>query len=164
MAPIRISQTRGKSARPHRLIDRVHLLVASCVGANLLYLAMASQVTGTSLRALEFDSYIRGYHEYQAIWNPTLSEVLRLERETDNEKDKFAVAVIKERKTVVGHIPYSIAPVVSHFLRRGTNKATVEVTGAAMNRGAGYGMEIPCKYRFYGSSEYIERLQELLSS
>ena len=53
--------------------------------------------------------------------------------------------------TVVGHMPYNTAPAVSHFLKRNTNKATVGVTGAVVNRGAGYGMEIPCKYKFYGT-------------
>ena len=42
----------------------------------------------------------------------------------------------------------TIVPAVSHFLKRSTNKAAVEVIGAANNHGAGYGMEIPCKYRF----------------
>ena len=47
----------------------------------------------------------------------------------------------------------TIAPAVSHFMKRSPNKAAVEVIGAAVNRGAGYGMEIPCicKYRFYGT-------------
>ena len=70
------------------------------------------------------------------------------------------MAVMKA-STVVGHVPYNIAPAVSHFLKRNTNKATVQVTGAAVNRGAGYGMEIPCKYRFYGTKDYIARLREL---
>ena len=123
---------------------------------------MASQVVGTSLRVFEFDSYIRGYHAYKAMWNPALGDVLPLERETTNVKDKFALALMKG-STVVGHIPYNIAPAVSHFLKRSINKATVEVTGAAVNRRAGYGLEIPCKYRFYGTIDYIERLRLILS-
>ena len=94
--------------------------------------------------------------------NPALGDVLPLEREITNPKDKFAVALMKG-STVVGHIPYNIAPAVSHFLKRSINKATFEVTGAAVNRGAGYGMEIPCKYRFYGTNDYIERLRLILS-
>ena len=56
----------------------------------------------------------------------------------------------------------TIALAVSHFLKRSTNKAVVEVIGATVNRGAGYGMEIPCKYRFYGTQDYIDRLRELI--
>ena len=45
------------------------------------------------------------------------------------------------------------------FIMTGTvhcNKGTVEVTGAVVNRGAGYGMEVPCKYRLYGIRAYVE--------
>ena len=106
---------------------------------------MASQVVGTSLCILELDLFIRGYHTYKDTF-PMLGDVLRLERETTNIKDKFAVAVMKG-STVVGHIPYNTALGVLHFLKRYTNKATVEVRGAAVNHGAGYGMENPCKYK-----------------
>ena len=96
------------------------------------------------------------------MWETALGDVLRLEREITNIKDKFAGAVT-HRSTVVGHMPYNTAPAVSHFLKRSTNKATVEVTGPAVNRGAGYGIKILCKYyRFYGTKDYFDRLRELI--
>ena len=91
-----------------------------------------------------------------------MGDVLRLDREPTNVRDKFAIAVL-QGSTVVGHMPYNIAPVVSHFLKRTVNKGLVEVTGARVNRGAGYGIEIPCKYRLYGTKDYIDRLQELIT-
>ena len=33
------------------------------------------------------------------------------------------------------------------FLRRDINKGFAEVTGDKVNRGAGYGLEVPCTYR-----------------
>ena len=33
-----------------------------------------------------------------------------------------------------------------------------------MNRGAGYGLEIPCVYRFYGPDSYIKRIEEVTAS
>ena len=36
--------------------------------------------------------------------------------------------------------------------RRDVNKAFV--TGGKVNRGAGYGLEIPCVYQFYGPKPY----------
>ena len=42
----------------------------------------------------EFDSYIRGYHAYQDIWNPVVGESLLLKREPDNSVDSSAVALI----------------------------------------------------------------------
>ena len=125
---------------------------------------MASQaVTGSQESAvLEFLSFIRGYHVYQTTWDPKLGDVLRLEREPTNCKDRFAVAVING-SVVVGHLPYNIAPTVSHFLKRSVNKGMVEVTGRRINRGAGYGMEILRKYRLYGPKGYIDKLKELIT-
>lgn len=64
---------------------------------------------------------------------------------------------------MVGHLPYNRAPAVSHFLKRSMNKGMVEVTGKRVNRGAGYGMEIPCTYRLYGPKGYIDKLKELIT-
>ena len=33
-----------------------------------------------------------------------------------------------------------------------------------MNRGAGYGMEVPCKYHLYGARAYVERVQKIIIS
>lgn len=38
-------------------------------------------------------------------------------------------------------------------LKRLTNKGKVVITGKRVNRGAGYGLEIPCKYIFYGDNQ-----------
>ena len=42
---------------------------------------------------------------------------------------------------LVGHVPCNLAPIISLFLKRDANKALV---GVKVNRGAGYGLEIPC--------------------
>ena len=70
--------------------------------------------------------------------------MLHLQRETDNPKVINAVAVIKDEATVVGHIPYNLSYLVYHFLARDVNQAVVEITGRCVNRGAGYGLEVPC--------------------
>ena len=62
---------------------------------------------------------------------------------------------------VVGHIfPYNLAPKVSAFLKRDVNKGFAEITG--MNRGAGYGLEVPCVYRLYGPKVYVNKLKEFI--
>ena len=33
-----------------------------------------------------------------------------------------------------------------------------------MNQGVGLGLEIPCRYKFYGRQAYLDRLQTLLLS
>ena len=48
--------------------------------------------------------------------------------------------------------PSVIAHTVSAFLSRSTNSVVrmAKVTGFKVNRGGGYGLEIPCKYTFHG--------------
>ena len=142
-------------------------MVYHCIEAGLLHTEeqiMASQVVaGAGLEVLEINSYIRGYHAYMDIWEPTIGETLLAKMEPSNIKDRKAVAVIKDGETV-GHVPLNLASKLFQFLRRDINKAFVEVTGAKVNRGAGYGLEIPCIYRLYGPSIYINRMKELVDT
>ena len=70
-------------------------------------------------------------------WEPFIGEILPLKREPSIPDDRFAMA-IKRRGDVVGHIPFTLAPIASTFLKRGVNKGLVEVTGVKVNHGAGY--------------------------
>ena len=47
---------------------------------------------------------IRGYHEYQSVWQVALDEKLKCVREVGNRSDVFAVAVVRTGETV-GHLP-----------------------------------------------------------
>lgn len=123
---------------------------------------MASQPPA-GFDSVEFNSFIRGYHAYKHIWEPYVGETLLLKREPTNVKDRSAVAVMKETE-VVGHVPYNISSTLSMFLRRECNKGFAEVNGNCVNRGAGYGMEVPCIYRLYGPTMYIQRLQQIIQS
>ena len=67
-------------------------------------------------------SCIRGYHIYEAIWEVAVGEVLTYK---ENIRDKYAVAVTKDR-TIVGHLTRKVLHVCSLFLRRrGTVRCTV---------------------------------------
>ena len=126
---------------------------------------MASQVVSaaTGVDVLEFQSYVRGYHAYMETWTPVVGEALLLRREPNNSKDRFAVAVYKD-DTVVGHVPYNIAPRLSQFLKREVNKGFAEVTGEKLIRGTGYGLEIPCVYRLHGPKVYVDKMKELIGT
>lgn len=124
---------------------------------------MSQVVTATGLQVLEINSYIRGYHAYMDIWQPTIGEILLAKPEPTNVKDSKAVAVFRE-EVIVGHVPFNLASRLFEFLRRDVNKAFVEVAGERVNRGAGYGLEIPCIYRLYGPPTYIHRMKELVDS
>ena len=65
---------------------------------------------------------------------------------------------------VVGHIPYNITPKVSAFLRRDVNKGFAEVTGDKVNRGAGYGLEVPYTYCSYGPKFHVDKMKEYVDS
>ena len=55
---------------------------------------------------------------------------------------------------IVGHVPY-LNPRMSAFFMR-ENRAFAEITGTKVNRGAGYGLEVPCVYCLYGPNVYVE--------
>ena len=123
---------------------------------------MASQPSSSSgLEVVEIHSYIRGYHAYMDVWEPEQGECLLLRRESENPIDHHAVAVCKEGM-VVGHVPYNLAPIMSQFLRREINKGFTEVSGSKVNRGGGYGLEVPCIYRLYGPKPYTDRMKDLI--
>ena len=78
-------------------------------------------VSGSGIDSYSFNSFARGYHKYTDQWDPWIGEVLPLERELTNPANKWAVSIRKARETV-GHVPFSIAPVVLAFLKRACNK------------------------------------------
>ena len=106
---------------------------------------MVCQIVGENLKLLQISSYVRGYHAYMELWTPVQDETLILKREPTNVADKNTVEVHKEDQ-VVGHVPFNLAPSISLFLKRDINKAFAKVVGEKVNRGAGYGLEIPCIY------------------
>ena len=123
---------------------------------------MASQPVSVSASyILEIDSFVRGYHAYQDIWQPTVGDILPLRREPSNNKDSLAVSIIKNGN-IVGHMPCNLAPLVSYFLMREVNKCLIELTGEKINRGAGMGLELPCIYRLYGPRPYLDRLEAVI--
>ena len=123
-------------------------------------MAASQPAAPLGLEVVEFCSYD---HAYKDLWTPQVGEMLLLQQEPTNPKDLSAVAVMKEDE-IVGHVPYNITSLLSTFLKRDCSKGFAEVTGNALNRGAGYGMEVPCKYRLYGPCEYIAKLREYIQS
>ena len=115
------------------------------------------------LHCLEIQSFARGYHAYMDIWTPVVGQVVLVKREPTNPKDKNAVALYEDDH-VVGHVPYNLAPYLSRFLARDVNKAFAEVTGEKVNRGAGYGLEIPCVYRLYGPKIYVDKMKQMMDT
>ena len=51
---------------------------------------------------------------------------------------------------------------VTKFLKRASNSGTVVITGKRVNRGAGYGLELPCEFKFQGHKFSCDWLEEKL--
>ena len=98
-----------------------------------------------------------------------------------NEKDGNAVAEVRplprnftevnhpntvsKEDEIVGHIPLQMPQYVSKFLKQRTNNGKAIITGKHVNRGAGYGLEIPCSNIFYGDNDIsIPWLREKIES
>ena len=106
----------------------------------------------------EISSVVRGHHIYKTVCNPLVGEMLPLSKEHCNAHDKHAVSVMKGDR-VVGHFPKELSRAVWHFLSHG-GSAHCKVTG---HRKKGKGLEVPCKYIFYGRLALISRLKKIIS-
>ena len=90
-----------------------------------------------------FNLFVRGCHAYINSWNPKVGdENLELVLEEDNEHDDFAVA-IKFEDRIVGHVPKNLSKIMNRFTKIPSCSLRCKLTGKRVNRGAGYGLEIP---------------------
>ena len=104
----------------------------------------------------DFDSFIRRYHVYMDIWTPKVSdENFCLKSESENQHDKFAVAIVLEER-IVGHVPKNVSKLFHQLMKIPNCTIGCKVTGKCVNRGAGYGLEIPVQCRFVGAEKAVE--------
>ena len=143
------------------------------------------------MNVVRVKSFVRGYHVYLDIWEAKIGDEHRLKREPNNTEDKNAVAVVRkwpksnsselsdqvqpvnsfihpntisDDNEVIAHIPKLMALWVTKFLKRATNSGTVVITGKRINRGAGYGVELPCQYTFQGDEFSCKWLKDKLKN
>ena len=76
--------------------------------------------------------------------------------------DQLAVSVVRSG-WIVGHVPFNLALVFSHLLKRSFNKGTAEIAGEKVNHGRGYGLEVPYIYCLCGPKVYVKRTKIILS-
>ena len=53
---------------------------------------------------------------------------------------------------VIGHVPKLMAIWLTKFLKRATNSSKAVVRGKRVNRGGGYGLDVPCEFHFTGDA------------
>ena len=72
-----------------------------------------------------FSCSLRGYHEYRAIWTPTLHEILPTIHQRSNPYDRYAIATRKSLpgivavESTVGHLPREISRLTRYIMLRG---------------------------------------------
>ena len=118
-------------------------------------------------KELKIKSFVMGFHEYRTIWTPYKKELLLIRIEPTNKKDKFAIAVIGDKDSVVGHLMKRkgrrSAKTIFYFLRASEyHGCRVHVTGQAINQGDDKGMKVPCTLMFKGQSESVDILSQEL--
>ena len=112
------------------------------------------------------DSCIQGHHIYKEIWTPAIDEKLKCVREFHNDKDKYAVAMIRKYGTtekIVGHVPQRISAACSRFLQRNGDIIAVvsyhRCYSIDLPQG---GLEVPCRLIFKGEIELLHKVKKLI--
>ena len=106
-------------------------------------------------RQFIINCFVRGYHAYMDIRAPKTGDSdLVVTPEEKSEHDKFAVAMYHDKR-FVGHAPKNLSKPFYQFLSLSSCSISCEVTGKRVNRGDGYGLEIPVKYKFIGLEKTI---------
>ena len=105
----------------------------------------------TSGNILGVKSFVRGYHDSR-VQNPKTGEETNLKREPQNKCEnkcpfRHPNEFYSEHEEVVGHLPKLMALYMTKFFKRPTNYGKVTITGKRVNRGARYGLELPCEYQ-----------------
>ncbi len=106
---------------------------------------------------------LRGYHVYQAVWEPHVGEAFISLQESMNAHDRHAMAVYRRDEdpgVIVGHLPREISK-TCHYFTRHEGKIIGEVTGRRLHSEEAGGMEIPCRLKFTGSARNIRKLKEV---
>ena len=81
---------------------------------------MAGSGDSGRMRSVRVECYVQGYHVYQRIWNPFVSEVAIAVREERNIHDRYAVAILEEDTCCsVGHLSREISKEFFYFLKMG---------------------------------------------
>ena len=105
----------------------------------------------------QYKSFARVYHVYMNNWSPLVRETLKCRHEP--AVDENVIAIIRtdslRNESIVGHVPQNISKICLLFLKVPNTSITAQVSGKRLNRGGGYGLEIPVIYRFHGQEKLI---------
>ena len=81
-----------------------------------------------------------------------------------NEEDEFVIGVYRndfQKETLAGYMPRNIYKFLYKSLKLPNSKLSCKVKGMRLNRGAGYGLEIPLINTFNGHEKTISLESQL---
>ena len=73
----------------------------------------------------------------------------------DNEHNDFVVT-IKFEDRIIGHVRKNLSKIMNRFTKIPSCSLRCKVTGKRVNRGAGYGLEIPVAYELIGRKKAVD--------
>ena len=152
--------TNPDAIKPCPLVLHMHSKSSETGVKYKLYWA---DLTMSELRSCVVEAMIRGYHQYQSIWEAEVGENLTCVREPSNVRDPYAAAVTKpESSTIVGHIPRKMSAICSLFLRKGGSIfCQVSVSRCYSQDLPQGGLKIPCLLRFQGNAKDVQKVKKL---
>ena len=108
-----------------------------------------------------FEESITGFYHYRHHRTPKIEEKLTTSPDKGNLYDVFAVNVIKDEKTTVGHVPRQFSKEMTNLLNSG-GYITVTVTDhpVLMKR---EGMRVPCQYKVHGVAKLVQDIKRTTS-
>ena len=102
------------------------------------------------MNVVRVKSFVRGYHVYLDTWEAKNFVRKRPESNSSELSDEVQPInsfihpnKISHDNEEIGHICKLMALWVTKFLKRPTNSEAVVITGTRINKGPGYGVELP---------------------
>ena len=106
----------------------------------------------------QFESFITGYYYYRHIWTPQIDEELTTAHEHNNIYDEFAVSILKNNDTIVGHIPRQISKQCTALMKSG-GTVNVKVNANPVNTRT-QGIRVPCTYIISGNGSLVQDIKD----
>ena len=108
----------------------------------------------------QFESFVTEYCHYQHIWTPQIGEELTTAREPNHIE--FAVSILKNSETIVGHTPREISKQFTALLLSGGN-VTVKVIANPVNTMT-RGIRVPCTYIVSGKRTFVQDVKNNIAN
>jgi len=153
--------TESKVLTRKKLLQRAKCTKCTLKIGSIFYFILMNNLNFL-VTVFTLQSKIHGYHVYGKHWTAVLGEGLTWEHEIGNMVDRYTVAVKKNGRETVGHVPRKISRMCITFLELDI-QITATVIGCQRHSSdlVQGGLEIPCTFRFTGHKQHIKKLKKV---